>query len=220
MSNPPSSPPERPTSRRPILIHGLAAILGLVSSIVFSSRSDQSLTEDSVPETVSTAEPTPSNTPDSSFTAPSDSQVAPIPVPDLAPILDDYMVPGRMVFFQIHLTDAGAITLSQAQSAVGRAKPAPIRNMLGWIRVDAFDANDQLTFSHTVEDPTRRFLEHPASSDDGRMTRTIIEQESGSLFVRVPGESLATRLVLSRWNPNTSNASAPWEAFNTIEFPQ
>jgi len=221
MSNRPSPAQPQSDRRRPIVVYGLAAILLVVIlAIAFVSRSDPSTPEELERESARTVERSPSDEPASPPPTSFEAAVEPIPEPILRQILDDYMVPGRMVFFQIHMTDTGTITLEQAKGAIGRAKPSPVRNAPGWIRVDGFDATNHLTFSHTVEDPTRRFLEHPTSSDDGSMTRTIIENESGSLFVRIPGESLATRLVLSRWSPTTSDSSTPWQPFTTIEFPK
>lgn len=220
MSNRPPQPQPESDRRRPFFIYGLGAILGLILIIAFVSRSDSSNTQDPSQETALTVERSQSNEPDTSPPTSVESALESIPEPTLKQILDDYMVPGKMVFFQVHLTDTGTVTLEQAKGANGRAKPGALRNSPGWIRVDAFDASDQLTFSETVEDPTRRFLEHPTSNNDGSMTRTIIEAESGSLFVRVPGESLATRLVLSRWSPTTSDGSTPWQSFTTIEFPK
>ncbi|MEJ6731302.1 MAG: hypothetical protein ACKVI3_17710 [Verrucomicrobiia bacterium] len=166
--------------------------------------SDDSLTNSAPPET-------PSDPPLSAES---------ITEPALATLLDEYMVPGRMVFFQIQLSRDGTVLLQQAQGAVGRAKPAPIRNAPGFVRIDSFNQNGELTFSQTVEDPTHRIIEHPASSNDGRIATTIDRREVGNLFVRVAGESLASQLVLSRWTI-TGNDSAPtWNRFATITLPK
>lgn len=215
----PSSPESQPDRRRPALIYGLWAVLAamvILGVIAWRDHSAPPPSDSELAQTHKISEPEPADPPPPTST---EAPVEPIAESTLKQILDDYMVPGRMVFFQAHLSESGAITLKQATGAMGRAKPARLRNEPGWIRVDAYDANDQLTFSQTVEDPTRRFLEHPSSSDDGRMTRTIIENESGNLFIRVPGESLASRLVLSRWAPTSTAPSSPWQSFTTIEFP-
>ncbi|GAB5560470.1 MAG: hypothetical protein SynsKO_21170 [Synoicihabitans sp.] len=145
----------------------------------------------------------------------SENETIPIPISaeELATVMNEYMVPGRMVFFRIVLDHSGQIELRRATGAIGRAKPGPLRAAPGYIRIDGYDTNDQLTFSQTAEDPTHRVLEHPASSDDGRLTRTVQRQESGILFLRIPGESRSTRLVLSRWS-----ASNTWQEFSAIDL--
>ncbi len=65
------------------------------------------------------------------------------------------------------------------------------------MRIDAYNAENELTFSQTVEDPTRRIIEHPADSNDGRMARTLIEQESGGLFLRILIASFFVTFVFS-----------------------
>ena len=219
MSSAPSPSPPPKQDRRPNYLIGLVAILAAFLIWVIDWRPEESTKSGPAQETPNRAEstetggsPTPSQSPQPS--------VEPLPALTLKQILNDYMVPGRMVFFTVYINDSGNIILEQAQGAIGRAKPSPLRHMPGWIRVDAFDANGQLTYSETVEDPTRRFLEHPTNSDDGSMTRTIVERASGSLFVRVPGESQATQLVLSRWSPAVANSTFPWQPFTSIEFPQ
>ncbi len=219
MSSAPSPSPSPPQYRRSKFLIGLVVIVVAILIGVIDWRSAESTPFDASQETENRTDSTDAGGSSPPSHSPLEPSVEPLPDLALKQILDDYMVPGRMVFFTVHMNNSGNIILEQAQGAAGRAKPSPLRNMPGWIRVDALDANDQLTYSETVEDPTRRFLEHPTNNDDGSMTRTIVEQASGSLFVRVPGESQATRLVLSRWNPDVATGTSPWQPFTSIEFP-
>jgi hypothetical protein len=107
------------------------------------------------------------------------------------------LVPGRMLFLDFSLGPT-SLALTGAQGAAGRAKPTPARDDPGFIRYDVFDSTGRLVIEGTVEDPTRRRIEFPASSDDGRIASTAQSAAAGTFAVRLPGESDAARIVFSR----------------------
>ena len=106
-------------------------------------------------------------------------------------------VPGRMVFLDFAL-DASGLRLVGAAGAPGRAKPTLPRPGFGYIHYEVHDRAGRVTALGSVEDPTRRRVEHPAASDDGRIASTVVFSEAGLLSVRVPGESAPARIVLFR----------------------
>lgn len=120
-------------------------------------------------------------------------------------------VPGRMMFLDFALDRAG-LHLVSASGAAGRAKPADIRPGFGFIHFEAYGADGLLRLAGSVEDPTRRRLEHPAATDDGRITSTIQFADEGTLAVRLPGEIAPARLVLFR----DRNPAAPTPAGREI----
>lgn len=203
-------------TRRLRLIFGLVGLGGLILGLIFAI----SQIESDTPE-LQTVEIVESKLEPISPLPPEEDPPATniIAEPALAELLDEYMTPGRMVFFEIQLSSDGAVVVQQARGAIGRAKLAPLRNSPGFVRIDSYDQDGELAFSQTVEDPTHRIIEHPANSDDGRIATTIARQDIGSLFVRIPGESLASRLVLSRWTRPESASSPFWHPFATINLP-
>lgn len=117
-------------------------------------------------------------------------------------------VPGRMLFLDFAL-DRSGLRLVSAQGAAGRAKPAAgPRPGFGFIHFEVFAADGSLRLAGSVEDPTRRLLEHPAATDDGRITRTTQFADEGAFAIRLPGEIAPARLVLFR----DRNPAAPTPA--------
>jgi hypothetical protein len=105
--------------------------------------------------------------------------------------------PGRMVFLDLEL-DRDGLRLVGAEGAAGRAKPKAARAEFGFVQYEVFDLAGRLTVAGSAEDPTRRRLESPAASGDGRIESTVEFSESGKLSVRLPGESAPARIVFHR----------------------
>lgn len=106
-------------------------------------------------------------------------------------------VPGRIVFLDFAL-DRDGLRLVGASGAAGRAKPAGVRTGFGFVHYEAFGPGGALVLAGSVEDPTRRRLEFPAGSNDGRIASTTQFNEEGTLAVRLPGEIAPARIVLYR----------------------
>lgn len=106
-------------------------------------------------------------------------------------------VPGRMVFLDFVLDRTG-MRLVAATGAAGRAKPGGSRSGFGFVHYEVFGPAGDLLLSGSLEDPTRRRIEHPAATDDGRITSTVQFGDEGSLAVRLPGEIGAARIVFFR----------------------
>lgn len=115
-----------------------------------------------------------------------------------------------MLFLDFAIGAAG-LRLVGADGAAGRAKPAPIREGVGFILYEAFDAAGRLALTGSVEDPTRRRVEFPASSDDGRIGSFIQSESGGTFAVRLPGEGSASRLVFYRTVSESVGPSAKRE---------
>ena len=134
--------------------------------------------------------------------------MAPVPPAALLDTIRANAVPGRILFLDFIL-DATGLRLTGAAGAAGRAKPALPRQGFGFIHYEVFDRAGRLTASGSVEDPTRRRLEHPAASNDGRIESTVVFSEEGALSVRLAGESVPARIVLYREkNPVAGGAAA------------
>lgn len=106
-------------------------------------------------------------------------------------------VPGRMVFLDFALDHTG-LRLVGATGAAGRAKPGGSRSGFGFVHYEVFGPAGDLLLRGSVEDPTRRRIEHPASTDDGRITSTVQFSDEGPLAIRLPGEIGAARIVFFR----------------------
>ncbi len=106
-------------------------------------------------------------------------------------------VPGRMIFVDFVLDRTGLRPVA-AVGAAGRAKPGASRSGFGFVHYEVFGAAGDLLLNGSVEDPTRRRVEHPANSDDGRITSTVQFSDEGMLAVRLPGEVPAVRIVFFR----------------------
>lgn len=102
-----------------------------------------------------------------------------------------------MLFFDFVL-DRGGLRLTAVHGAAGRAKPGGSRTGFGFVHYEAFGPGGDLLLAGSVEDPTRRRIEHPAASDDGRIENTVQFNDEGPLSVRLPGEIAAARIVFFR----------------------
>lgn len=125
-------------------------------------------------------------------------------------------VPGRMVFLDFVLDRTG-MRLVAATGAAGRAKPSGSRSGFGFVHYEVFGPAGDLLLSGSVEDPTRRRIEYPAATDDGRITSTVQFSDEGPLAVRIPGEIGAARIVFFR-DKNPLAPGAPSRE-NLGEFP-
>lgn len=125
-------------------------------------------------------------------------------------------VPGRMVFLDFVLDRTG-LRLVGAAGAAGRAKPGGARSGFGFVHYEVFGPAGDLLLSGSVEDPTRRRIEHPAATDDGRITSTVQFSEEGPLAIRLPGEIGAARIIFFR-DKNPLAPGAPSRE-NLGEFP-
>ena len=117
--------------------------------------------------------------------------------PEIQRTVTDNLVPGRMVFLDFVLTSDG-LRVVGATGAAGRAKSLEPRAGFGFVHYEVFGAGGELLLRGSVEDPTRRRLEHPAASDDGRIASTVQWAEEGPLAVRLPGEIPAARISFFR----------------------
>lgn len=131
--------------------------------------------------------------------------------PAIREIVAANSTPGRMLFLDFALDRAG-LRLVSASGAAGRAKPAGSRPGFGFIHFEAYGADGSLRLTGSVEDPTRRRLEHPAATGDGRIANTVQFADEGTLALRLPGEIAPTRLVLFR----DRNPGAPTPAGREI----
>jgi hypothetical protein len=117
-------------------------------------------------------------------------------------------VPGRMVFLDFML-ERDRLRLTGATGAAGRAKPSGPRPGFGFVHVEVFDAAGALILRESVEDPTRRRIEHPSATDERRIESTVQFSDEGPLAVRLPGELAAARIVFFRdKNPLAPAAAA------------
>jgi hypothetical protein len=119
------------------------------------------------------------------------------PAGDSLRTIQENGAPGRILFLDFSL-DSSGLRLVGATGAAGRAKPLGLRPGPGFIHYEVFDAVGQLTAEGSVEDPTQRRVEFPASAGDGRIASTIITNPSGTLAVRLPGESSPYRIRFYR----------------------
>lgn len=131
--------------------------------------------------------------------------------PEIRAVVAASSVPGRMVFLDFALGRAG-LRLVSASGAAGRAKPGDVRPGFGFIHFEVHGADGNLRLAGSVEDPTRRRLEHPAATDDGRIASTVQFADAGTLSVRLPGEIAPARIVLFR----DRNPAAPTPATREI----
>lgn len=120
-----------------------------------------------------------------------------MPLDEIHRVVAANSVPGRMVFLDFVLDRTG-LRLVAATGAAGRAKPGGARPGFGFVHYAVFGPAGDLLLSGSVEDPTRRRIEHPAATDDGRITSTVQFSDEGPLAVRIPGEIGAARIVFFR----------------------
>jgi hypothetical protein len=141
-----------------------------------------------------------------------------LPSPALIEIVAANSAPGRILFLDFTL-DASGLRLTGATGTAGRAKPTVPRSGFGFVQYEVLDRTDQLTAAGSVEDPTRRRVEHPAASNDGRIESTVLFSEAGPLSVRLPGESAPARIVLFRdKNPVAGGAAAGREVLGDFRL--
>lgn len=139
-----------------------------------------------------------------------------MPLDEIHRVVAANSVPGRMVFLDFVLDRTG-MRLVAATGASGRAKPGGARPGFGFVQYEVFGPAGDLLLSGSVEDPTRRRIEHPAATDDGRITSTVQFSDEGPLAVRIPGEIGAARIVFFR-DKNPLAPGAPVRE-NLGEFP-
>ena len=120
-----------------------------------------------------------------------------MPSAEIQRVVDANSVPGRILFLDFILDRAG-LRLVGATGAAGRAKPGGTRTGFGFVHYEVFDVAGGLLLAGSVEDPTRRRLEHPAASNDGRIESTVQFSDEGPLAVRLPGELAAARISFFR----------------------
>ena len=120
-----------------------------------------------------------------------------MPLDEIQRVVAVNSVPGRMVFLDFILARTG-MRLVAATGAAGRAKPGGSRSGFGFVHYEVFGPAGDLLLSGSVEDPTRRRIEHPAATDDGRITSTVQFSDEGPLAVRISGEIGAARIVFFR----------------------
>ncbi len=138
----------------------------------------------------------------------------------IATTLATNLQPGRIAFLTITFDpDHATARVTAARGTAGRAKAFPPVPRAGQLRVDAFDATGQLTFSTSVEDPTARHVEHPSDADPARFTTTVFRNPDAPLHLRLPGESRAARLVFYRLSADAPPATTPWAPVSTLSLP-
>ncbi len=146
------------------------------------------------------------------------SAAAVAPSTDLQATIAANLVPGRMVFLDFIL-DARGLRLVGATGAAGRAKDQGARSGFGFVHYEVLGADGSVLLSSSVEDPTRRRIEYPAESNDGRIASKVIFSDEGPLAVRLPGEIPATRIVFYRdRNPLVPGGALGREPLGTFDL--
>lgn len=173
------------------------------------------------PAPVFPAEPAPVPRPVPIPTATATATATPPPTATaIATTLATNLQPGRIAFLTITFDpDHATARVTAARGTAGRAKAFPPVPRAGQLRVDAFDATGQLTFSTSVEDPTARHVEHPSDADPGLLTTTVFRDPDAPLHLRLPGESRAARLVFYRLSADAPSATTPWAPVATLSLP-
>lgn len=123
----------------------------------------------------------------------------PMPPPEIARIVDTNSKPGRMVFVELRFAD-GRITPTRATGAGGRAKPGANLSGVGYLQFEVFSPSGERTFTGSVPDPLHRRLEYEDEQRPGGIRVTVVDHETGSLQLRIPGEANAARLIFFREN--------------------
>lgn len=122
-----------------------------------------------------------------------------MPQAEIARIVETNSQPGRMVFVELQFAD-GRITATRATGAGGRAKPGAIQSGIGFLQYEVFSPSGELTLTGSVPDPLHRRLEYEDEQRPGGIRVTVVDHETGSLQLRIPGEANAARLTFFREN--------------------
>lgn len=116
---------------------------------------------------------------------------------EIARIVEDNSQPGRMVFVEFKFA-RGGIVATHALGAAGRAKPRPIQHGAGHLQFEIFSPSGERTLGGSVEDPLHRRLEYEDPQQPGAIRTTLVDQETGVLSLRIPGEANAARVIFFR----------------------
>jgi hypothetical protein len=123
----------------------------------------------------------------------------PMPPAQIAHVVATNAQPGRMVFVELQFAD-GRITATRATGAGGRAKPGANQSGVGYLQFEIFSPSGERTFTGSVPDPLHRRLEYEDEQRPGGIRVTVVDHETGSLQLRIPGEANAARLIFFREN--------------------